>query len=65
MLEMRGYWRGVLHFGQTMPTMLVLPGDVLGPKTVTVRIPQVPQLLAVGLSHEDVKGGSAAVVRKR
>ena len=48
-----------------MPTMLVLPGDVLGPKTVTVRIPQVPQLLAVGLSHEDVKGGSAAVVRKR
>ena len=49
----------------TMPAMLVLSRDALGPKTVTVRIPQVAQLLAVGLSHKNIEGCSAAVVRER
>lgn len=49
----------------TMPAMLVFSRDALCAESVTVRIPQVAQLLAVGLSHENIEGCSAAVVRER
>ena len=48
-----------------MPAMLVFSRDALCAESVTVRIPQVAQLLAVGLSHENIEGCSAAVVRER
>ena len=57
-------WAKCLHFGPNYAGNAGYLRDALGAETVTVRIPQVPQLLAVRLSHENIEGCGAAVVRE-